>query len=245
MPHKVAIIPFLDELTPEGRAIGAINTIFLQKSPSDGTPKLIGTNTDCIGVREALKQNVTPQVFESWKGKAGAIIGGGGTSRAAVYALKKWLGCETVYMLNREESEVAVVQAECTAAGFGDNLIFISSAAHAASLPPPVVIVSAVPDFEPVTESEIAVREEISIFLGAGSTPGTLLEMCYHPSTNTAITRLAKEKGWVVVPGTEAMIFQGVEQDKYWTGREASELPVAKMQAVIHAAVEARAKAGH
>lgn len=243
MPHKVAIIPHLHSLTPEATAIGAVNTVFLlDPSAPPSSRQLVGTNTDCIGIREALTQNLPPSTFASFAGSPAAIIGGGGTSRAAVYALKKWVGASKIYMLNREESEVAAVVQECVAAGFIDaaDIMWVSSAAHAAALPKPKVIVSAIPDFAPVSDSEKAVRDEATIFLDAQH--GAILEMCYHPSTDTAIARLAASKGWNVIPGTEAMIWQGVEQDRYWTGKTAEELPIEKMKAVIAEAVASRAK---
>lgn len=58
MPHKVAILPHLDGLTEEGRQVGACNTVFVQEavdaSSGKTTKKYIGTNTDVIGVRDAL-----------------------------------------------------------------------------------------------------------------------------------------------------------------------------------------------
>ena len=52
---------------------------------------------------------------------------------------------------------------------------------------------------------------------------GALLEMCYHPSPNTQITTLANGCGWTVIGGLEAMIGQGLEQSKLWTGMEMSQ----------------------
>ena len=62
---------------------------------------------------------------------------------------------------------------------------------------------------------------------------GALLEMCYHPTTWTEIAEVAKKEGWQVVLGTEALIYQGLEQDRYWTGREVADLPVAKVKEAI------------
>ena len=56
MPHKVAIIEHLDELTQQGRDIGACNTVFCDER--DGHRRLVGTNTDVVGVREAFLRNV-------------------------------------------------------------------------------------------------------------------------------------------------------------------------------------------
>lgn len=239
-PHsKVAIIPHLTFLTPEASAIGAVNTIFFRKS-KDGKRELGGTNTDCIGIREAILQNTDPSKTTSMKGRPGMVIGGGGTSRAAIYALKRFLGCGKIYLVNRDKAEVDLVIAECVSKGFGESLIYVSSVAEAQALEAPHVVVSAIPDFPPKTEAEIRTREMITTFLQKRK--GVILEMCYHPSPKTAIARLARDKGWEVIGGSEAMIWQGFEQDRVWLGREVNEMPVREVKEVI-AAKLARDKA--
>ncbi|CCG84456.1 protein of unknown function [Taphrina deformans PYCC 5710] len=235
MPHKVAIIPHLDELTPEGRAVGAVNTVFLRED-GRGRRLLVGTNTDTVGVREGIRQNVSPAMYAGFRGRPGLIIGGGGTSRAAVYALKHSLGCDSVYFINRDAAEVAQVIGECTRAGFGDGLVHVLDAAHAAALEPPAVIVSAVPNFPPVTAAERVARACVEVMLGRAR--GALLEMCYHPTSDTEIKRLAETAGWLVVPGTEAMIWQGLEQNVYWTGRPIADMPVQELKGIIKQALE-------
>ena len=47
MPYKVRIVQECDELTPEGRAIGACNTLAWVNKP-DGSRKLLGHNTECV-----------------------------------------------------------------------------------------------------------------------------------------------------------------------------------------------------
>ena len=202
MPYKVAIIPHLDELTPEGEAIGAINTLFIRNDES-GRRKYCGTNTDCIGIREAFLQNVSdPSVY---RGKPALVVGGGGTARAAVYALQNYLGCSPIYMVNRDESEVRAVIDECNARGFGEDIIHVSTIAQAEQLRAPGAVVSAVPDFAPVSEEEKIARQVLAIFLRTQE-KGALLEMCYHPSPKTEIAGLATNLGWQVIIGTEAMV---------------------------------------
>jgi quinate dehydrogenase len=235
MPHKVAIIPHLDVLTPEGEAIGAINTIFLRSAP-DGTRLLCGTNTDCIGIREAILQNVSKEAAKNMEGKPGMVIGGGGTSRAAVYALKHFLGCSEIYLVNRDRSEVDQVIAECSSKDFGSGLRYISSVAEAEALEAPQVIVSAIPDFAPNTESEWTARRIIEAMLGKAE-KGAILEMCYHPSPNTTIAAISRKNGWKVIEGVEAMVWQGLEQDKVWLRRKISTLPVGRVKKVLAAKV--------
>lgn len=232
MPFKVVIIPHLDWLTPEAAAIGAVNTIFY-KTNEKGQRQLCGTNTDCIGIREAILRNSSPEEVKNMKGKQGMVIGGGGTSRAAVYTLKQFLGCGDIYLVNRDKSEVDAVIAECTANGFGDSLHYVSSVAEAESLEAPHIVVSAIPDFPPKTEDEIRTRAVIECLFKKRK--GVVLEMCYHPSPNTGIARLAGSCGWQVIPGVEAMVWQGFEQDRVWLGMDVNDMPVEKVRGVIEA----------
>lgn len=74
-PYKESIIPFLDELTPHAKAIGAVNTIQFKDN------KLIGHNTDTIG----FSKSIYPLLNE--RNKA-LVLGNGGASKAIQYALK-------------------------------------------------------------------------------------------------------------------------------------------------------------
>ena len=74
-PYKESIIPFLDELTPHAKAIGAVNTIQFKDN------KLIGHNTDTIG----FSQSIYPLLNER---KKALVLGNGGASKAIQYALK-------------------------------------------------------------------------------------------------------------------------------------------------------------
>jgi len=77
VPHKEDVIPFLDELDPLARAIGAVNTVITIDK------RLVGYNTDAPGFLYALKQELGFIVT----GKKVAIIGAGGTARALAVAL--------------------------------------------------------------------------------------------------------------------------------------------------------------
>ena len=75
IPYKESVIPFLDELTPQAKAIGAVNTIQFKDN------KLIGHNTDTIG----FSQSIYPLLDER---KKALILGNGGASKAIQYTLK-------------------------------------------------------------------------------------------------------------------------------------------------------------
>ena len=80
VPHKQAVMPFLDDLTPEARAIGAVNTIVVQKNGA-----LLGTNTDAAGFWQDLRALGVP--LTALRTENALVLGAGGSARAVVYAL--------------------------------------------------------------------------------------------------------------------------------------------------------------
>ncbi len=75
IPHKKSIIPYLDQLSPEAKAIGAVNVIEINNN------KLIGHNTDIIGFHETLTPLLKPYHTHA------VILGTGGASQAVQYVL--------------------------------------------------------------------------------------------------------------------------------------------------------------
>lgn len=216
MPHKVSVLPYLDHLTPEAQAVGAVNTIFFRDH--NGRREMWGTNTDVIGIRDAFLSNLDSKAIEGMRGKPGLIVGGGGTCRAAIYALERYFGCSRIYIINRDRKEVeAVIRDTNTTL----DIRHITSLEEAEELESPGLVISAIPDFESHTESEVMVRDILKSLLSReGEKEGALLEMCYHPSSDTRITSLAEKCGWKVIGGLEAMVGQGLEQAKLWAGVE-------------------------
>ena len=122
MPNKVAIIPYLDELTEECRDVGACNTLYFREE--NGRRIFCGANTDVIGIRDAFYQNVhnPDRVFHN---RPALVVGGGGAARSAIYALWKWMNVTTIYLVNRDSSEVEEVIKDCAARDYGDNLLHV------------------------------------------------------------------------------------------------------------------------
>lgn len=249
MPHKVAIIPHLDELTPECRAVGACNTLYVRDEPDPSSPTgtrrvYCGTNTDVVGIRESFLQNIpTSQHDAVFRNQPGLVIGGGGAARSAVYALRQWLGATRIYLVNRDREEVAAVIAECSSRGYGEGLVHVETVKQARELEGVGAIVACVPDFPPVTEAEKQARAVTEVFLKEKAHKGAMLEMCYNPTPFTMLGKLAEQSGWQVILGTEALIWQGLEQDRYWTGKTLEELPVKEVKEAIAEQVALRAKA--
>ena len=83
IPYKQAIIPYLDELSEEAEAVGAVNTVVLQRHGNQVIKK--GFNTDILGFRLSLEEIKLPD-------KA-LVLGTGGASASVRYVLRQ-KGCE-------------------------------------------------------------------------------------------------------------------------------------------------------
>ena len=90
IPYKEKVIPFLDSISPEARAIGAVNVIRVTHEKNKTILK--GFNSDVIG----FTQSIEPMIDKKWHKKA-LILGTGGASKAICYGLKS-LGIEPVFV---------------------------------------------------------------------------------------------------------------------------------------------------
>ena len=92
IPHKVSVIPYLDELTETAKLIGAVNTIY----EKDG--KMVGENTDGKGFIKSLEdENI------SITGKKAVLLGAGGAARAISIELAL-AGIKEIIIVNRTAS---------------------------------------------------------------------------------------------------------------------------------------------
>lgn len=108
IPHKQAIIPLLDEISPEAREIGAVNVIRIR----DG--RLKGFNSDIIGFMDSLRPLLRPHH------RRALVLGSGGASKAVWAGLRR-LGLEPT-QVSRKAGDGALsyemltpeVMADCT-----------------------------------------------------------------------------------------------------------------------------------
>jgi shikimate dehydrogenase len=90
VPHKEAILPLLDRLSPAARAIRAVNTVVRQGD------RLVGHNTDADGFRRTLRE-----LGFRGAGKRAIVLGAGGSARAVCWALVQE-GLKDITILNRD-----------------------------------------------------------------------------------------------------------------------------------------------
>jgi len=219
IPYKEAITLYLDDVSPEAREIGAVNTVVNEGG------RLKGYNTDAPGFLQGLLEaGFEPQGAEA------AILGAGGAALAAGYSLIK-AGVSFLWFINRTPSrgEKAALRLQT----------FLRPGQKIASLPlePQSIrdilarcrlVVNATPvgmKHSP-WEGETPIPPEII-------PPEALVyDVVYNP-LETPLLRAARERGSRVVDGLRMLIYQGARGFRLWTGREA---PV---EVMFRAALEA------
>jgi shikimate dehydrogenase len=105
-PFKQAVIPLLDELSPEARQIGAVNTVTI--SP-DG--KTVGYNTDRSGFRLNFEDRLGRAAAE---GKTAVLVGAGGAGSAVAFALME-LGVKRLIVHDQDEARATALAADVVA----------------------------------------------------------------------------------------------------------------------------------
>ncbi|MEG0796483.1 MAG: shikimate dehydrogenase [Odoribacter sp.] len=99
IPYKQHILPFLDEISPEATAIGAVNCV--KVTTRRGKPYLIGYNTDMDGFRKAVAAFIPSSLSKA------LILGNGGAAKAVRYALCS-LGVETLTVSRHPQTPTTI-----------------------------------------------------------------------------------------------------------------------------------------
>lgn len=208
IPHKLAIMKYLDEVTENAKTIGAVNTIFVRDTVVNGEKKreFIGENTDYIGMKRRIQSLMLDPTNPP---EQGLVIGAGGTARAALYTLQK-IGIKKIYLWNRTISKAHDLQKAF------ENVIDIEVVDSLDAKFEPGVIISTVP-----ADSGIELPEQLY-----GGIKGIICDMAYKPR-RTKLLLQAERKGWSCVEGIEVLISQGIAQFEIWTGKHA---PITKIE---------------
>jgi len=208
IPHKVAVIPFLDELDPLAAKIGAVNTIV----NDEGVLK--GYNTDATGFLQALlERGIEP------KEKNVVILGAGGASRAISFILAERNA--KLVMLNRTWAKAKICadriaeifQREATALKLDkENL---AAALSKADILVNTTSVGMSPDIDETPVTSDLLRPNLVVY-----------DIVYNP-IKTRLQREAEVAGATVISGLNMLVWQGALAFEKWTGLEA---PVALMK---------------
>ncbi|KLU58579.1 shikimate dehydrogenase [Peptococcaceae bacterium CEB3] len=205
IPHKEAIIPYLDELTPAAVAAGAVNTV------KNAEGRLIGHNTDGEGFIRAIAESVS-----SWQGKTAAILGAGGAARGIALALKE-KGVRLI-ILNRTPGKAEEL-VRLLRAGGGEACA--EELAAGAWLSEADLVVQTTP---------VGLRGEPYPLSLQGIKKGTLVVDIIYKPWQTPFLREAQDLGCRTMNGLAMFLHQGALAWEFWRGEKA---PLAAMWAAL------------
>jgi shikimate dehydrogenase len=184
IPYKTAVIPYLDELEEEAKAIGAVNTILF----TDGKSK--GFNTDVFGFQESFSRKL-----QSHHQRA-LVLGTGGASKAVAYALKQ-LGISFQYV-SRTASSEAIAYEQVTEAMLSEYHILINTTPL--GMYPKVEELPSLP-YTALSEShylyDLVYNPSLTAFLEKGIAVGATTE------NGLDMLHLQAEKAWEIWNGNE------------------------------------------
>ncbi|MFN0058087.1 MAG: shikimate dehydrogenase family protein [Planctomycetota bacterium] len=228
VPHKRAALRLCTRVDAVARAVGAINTVVIERS--NDRLEIVGYNTDVTGVAGALGE-----AGISAAGNSALVFGAGGAARAVVFALLG-LGVRRIIVVARRlDRAVELIH----------DLALNASAVSARGERAPLTAV-ALDDATRVQDELLATQlvcnattlgmrdAKASVVRPELLAPGTtLLDCVYFPGRETALVAGGRARGLVVADGLALLLHQGARSFDLWTGRAA---PLAAMRAALERA---------
>ncbi len=204
IPHKVAVIQFLDELDPLAEKIGAVNTIV----NDDGV--LRGYNTDGAGFLQVLlERGIEPAE------KNAVILGAGGASRAISFTLadrnahlvilNRLLELEWAKELASRISQIFTTEVEASEMN-KENLV---RALDKADILVNATSVGMTPNMDETPVTPNLLTSSLTVF-----------DAVYNP-VKTRLLREAEAAGAKTISGLDMLVWQGALAFELWTGQKA------------------------
>jgi len=190
IPFKTTVIPYLDEIDPLARRIGAVNTIV------NDNGRLKGFNTDAIGALKALEEKI------KLPGMTCLIIGAGGAARAIGFMLKEQ--DVAVSIVNRSRK-----RGEALARSLGCPFVPLAEIRGAKG----GILVQTTPVGMYPHIDQCPIPENI---LEQGM---VVMDIIYNP-VETRLLKTAEARGCITISGMDMFIHQGAEQFRLWTGMD-------------------------
>lgn len=195
VPHKENVIQFLDELTDEAKAIGAVNTIINENG------KLIGDNTDGRGFVRSLEEELGLDV----NNQNVFVCGAGGAARSIVVSLVR-KGAK-IFL-----TDLDIVKAE-NLAKVDKNVEVVANNDLNDIILKSVLIVNATPCG--MHEDD----ETIPFPVDKLDTTKRVYDIVYN--RETALIKFCKKKDIPCINGLEMLLYQGVLAFEAWTSAKA------------------------
>ncbi len=192
-PHKQAVMKCLDWIELDAKEIGAVNTIVVEND------RLLGYNTDAAGFIDPLLKR-----FTTLRDARVAIIGAGGASRAAIWALQKQKANATLFARDTAKAQP-----------LADSFGIASESLIGASFNGYDLVINATPlgsgahiDQSPATQEQLT-----------GSR--CVYDLIYNP-VETRLLQEAQKAGCETLNGLEMLVAQAGMQFELWTEKKFS-----------------------
>jgi shikimate dehydrogenase len=210
IPHKIKALGIVDSVTPEAKAIGAVNCIVVRE---DGA--LHGLNTDAYGYVANLKEQAP-----GWRPAAApaVVLGAGGAARAVVAGLLGE-GVPAVRLLNRTRQA-----AEEVAGAFGPRVAVLDWEARSDALDGAGLLVN-------TTSLGMEKKPPLEIALEALPMDATVSDIVYAP-LETALLAAARARGNAASDGLGMLLHQAVPSFAAWAGVTPEVTPALRAKAV-------------
>ena len=202
IPHKVEVMPLLDEVLPIAKAVGAVNTV---KRVGD---RWVGTNTDVAGFLEPLKK-----LNCDWENMPAVILGSGGAAKAVVAACLE-LGCSVIHVVGRDPKKMKKFHGAMTSQLHDYNLRVHPWASIPHLLEVAGIVINATPigmasdQNTPISETEMNLLPDHAI----------AYDLIYTPRP-TKFLQIAAARGLKAIDGLEMLIHQGAIALEFWLDR--------------------------
>lgn len=200
-PYKIEIIPLLDELSDNARAVGAVNTVVLR----DG--RRMGHNTDLWGFAESFRRGLGAEACDHV-----LLAGAGGAGVAVAHALAD-CGVRRLSIFDTDMDRAARLAAQVTANRPGTDAAPLADALGLAGRDRPDGIVNATP-------MGMAKLPGMAVPAAMIAPEMWVADIVYFP-LETELLSVARARGCRVLPGSGMAVFQAVRAFELFTGRKA------------------------
>lgn len=238
IPHKSAVIPYLEEIDPLAKGIGAVNT--LVRTENGGFK---GYNTDMTGLYHAMTDE-----YVVLEGEKIIILGAGGVARPAAFLCGS-KGASEIYILNRTYDRALEVADEVNRAlaelGTEEKLTSdgLKADGGVADIEKKVIAMP-LSDYKKLLlegEKYIVLQcTSVGLFPDVNSAViedeefyrhvSYAIDMVYRP-VNTKFMRLAAKAGAKSFSGLKMLLYQGIDAFELWNKSEGRDISITKEQA--------------
>jgi shikimate dehydrogenase len=203
IPHKIAVMPLLDEIDSSAERVGAVNTIVRRSG------RLRGCNTDAEGLARALREAGHAQVA------GGVVLGAGGAARAAVVALSDLGAGQIAIAARRADAAVSLVRMLQPVVGRAIlEAVSLVETAVLAALQHTDIVINATPIGMANAPGVPLGRES----LAALPSHALVVDLIVEP---TAWLALANSLGLATTDGLPMLLHQGALAWEWWTAQAA------------------------